>query len=147
MRTFRVQTFVASFLCALVGIASFVWGTAPSSASTPESLQIFKECSQFTGHVGDHCTITYSSLEAIPPLTKVFYFGPVLPASTPYNPNRISSAVVLETPGGDTATGHCTLSQKTLLGTCTFEGGTGVLTGFHAIVSVSVESTGLFHWD
>jgi hypothetical protein len=38
--------------------------------------------------------------------------------------NRLSSEVVLVTPNGATATGHCTLSRAGL-GTCIFSGGPG----------------------
>jgi hypothetical protein len=60
----------------------------------------------------------------------------------------LSAGVVLTTPGGDTATGHCTLSFKTGLGTCTFARGTGALAGLHANVAVSFDpSTGVTIWD
>ena len=50
---------------------------------------------------------------------------------------RLSGKVVLTTPDGDTAAGHCTLSFKTGFGTCTFARGTGDLKGFHANVEVT----------
>jgi hypothetical protein len=59
----------------------------------------------------------------------------------------ISSDVVLTTAGG-TAAGHCTLSFKTGVGTCTFARGTGELAGFHANVQVAFDfATGVTTWD
>ena len=59
----------------------------------------------------------------------------------------ISSDVVLTTADG-TAAGHCTLSFKTGVGTCTFARGTGELAGFHANVKVTFDfATGVTTWD
>lgn len=59
----------------------------------------------------------------------------------------MSGNVVITTPEG-TAAGHCTLSFKTGLGTCTFARGTGQLAGFHANVKVAFDfTTGITTWD
>ena len=59
----------------------------------------------------------------------------------------MSGNVILTTPDG-TAAGHCTLSFKTGLGTCTFAQGTGDLTGFHANVKVLFDfATGVTTWE
>ncbi|CAN5852178.1 hypothetical protein BH24ACI5_BH24ACI5_10190 [soil metagenome] len=59
----------------------------------------------------------------------------------------LSAKVVITTPDGSTA-GHCTLSFKTGLGTCTFARGTGELAGFHANVNVTFDfATGITTWD
>ena len=43
--------------------------------------------------------------------------------------------------------GHCTLVFASLPGRCTFSGGTGKFTHFRASVAVSVDETGLWHWE
>ena len=48
---------------------------------------------------------------------------------------------------GNVAAGHCTLVFASLPGRCTFSGGTGKFTHFHASAAVSVDTTGLWHWD
>jgi hypothetical protein len=60
----------------------------------------------------------------------------------------LSANLVLTTPDGDTAAGHCTLSFKTGLGTCTFARGTGALAGFHANLDVTFDfATGVTTWE
>lgn len=60
----------------------------------------------------------------------------------------ISAKIVLTTPAGDTASGHCTLSFKTGSGRCTFSRGTGALEGLQASVAVSFDpSSGVTIWD
>ena len=72
------------------------------------------------------------------------YFGPLLE-------DRTTSRIVVTTPGGDTATGHCSLSYKTFVGTCVVTGGTGALAGLHANVRVTSDfdsdPAGVFTWE
>ena len=93
----------------------------------------------------DHCTVVESEAGPIPVGTEAFYTGPLLE-------RRTTSGVILTTPAGDTATGHCSLNYTTGLGTCVFTSGTGALAGFHANLKVTSAfpqeyPDGLFTWD
>ena len=87
----------------------------------------------------DTCTVRTSTAGSIPEGTVATYSGPVFT-------NRPSTEVVLVTPNGATATGHCTLG-RTGLGTCTFSRGTGWLAGFHAILKVTTSCDGVVVWE
>ena len=50
-------------------------------------------------------------------------------------------------PGNNAAFGHCRLDLATVLGTCTFSGGTGMYKRFHANVAVSPVSGPVVAWD
>jgi hypothetical protein len=138
MRNLLIPALSASAFLALSVVA-------PLAAEAPalQPLSIAKECSKFTGHVGDYCTITKSNLAAIPAGTKAFYHGPVL------GPVFLSSSVVLDVGNGNTAFGYCNvdMSAPPEVGTCTFWSGSGSLTGFQAVVKLTTDSTGLYHWD
>ena len=105
---------------------------APSvSASSPRSgaLNVTKECSGYTGAAGSFCTITSSGLPALEVGSKILYLQPAA-FLTP-----AGSDVVLDLPGpgSNAAFGNCSLA----VGHCTFWGGTGKFTWFHASVAVS----------
>ena len=112
-----------------------------ASASSPiQPLLVRKTCDAF-----NHCTVVESVTGPLPVGTEAFYSGPLLET-------RTTSGVTLTTPTGDTATGHCSLSYKTGLGTCVFTSGTGALAGFHAKLKVSSafppeNPGGIFTWD
>jgi hypothetical protein len=110
-----------------------------STAADPQPLVIHKECSQFTGDVPSFCTIVNSTLSAIPPGTKVYYFGPQID-----DPNYTSSLVVIKAGRGSRATGYCSLLG--VEGTCSFWEGTGALAGFHAAVQVTHDGGPNFTW-
>jgi hypothetical protein len=119
---------------------------APSvSASSPRSgdLSVTKECSGFTGAAGSFCTITSSNLKAIEVGSRIVYLQPA-DLGTPSG-----SDVVLDTPGpgNNTASGHCALDPATGSGLCTFSGGTGKFTWFHATVDVSYLGGLNFGWE
>ena len=124
-------------------IFAFVSIIAPAlaAAPTPQPLNIAKECSQNNGKPGAFCTITKSSLGAIPVGTKIFYYGPVM------GPPILSSDVVLGAGEGNTAIGYCNVELAKAAGTSTFWAGSGTLSGFQAILTLSIDSTGLYHWD
>jgi hypothetical protein len=108
------------------------------SASSPlGQISLTKTCD-----APAHCTVQTSLPNSpLPAGTEGFYNGP-FPIS------RLSSEVVLVTPGGaGTATGHCTLSFVSAVGTCTFARGTGSLTGFHAILTVTTSDWETFLWE
>ena len=123
----------------IVALAAVI--PSASAGATLEPLHITKECSGFTGGPGSYCTITGSDLSAIPVGTKVFYRGPVIS-----DPNFLSSRAVVKAGHGNRAYGYCSAIYAPYHGVCTFWRGTGTLSGFHASVDVSADSTGI-HWD
>ncbi|MDO8485798.1 MAG: hypothetical protein Q7S35_12730 [Candidatus Limnocylindrales bacterium] len=137
MRSGRGLLVVAGAILALT-----VFAISVSASSSPHALHITKDCSKFTGVAPTYCTIAASNLGAIRAKAKVWYNGPVL-----NNSYFLSSNVVIDTWHGNTATGYCNFDAETSDGICTFWKGTGTLTGFHAVVHVTVDSKGLFHWD
>ena len=116
----------------------------PATAATAlQPLKVAKECSQYSGDVPSFCTITASSLAAIKPGSKVLYYGPVA-----NNPAFSSNNVVLDDGAGNTAAGNCIVDFGSgPAGLCAFYGGNGTLSGFKAIVKVSVDDKRIWHWD
>ena len=113
---------------------------APSLSGSPNRPPLLtKTCDAF-----NHCTVVTSEAGPIPVGTEALYAGPLLE-------RRTTSAVVLMTPNGDTATGNCSLNYKTGLGTCVFTSGTGALAGFHANLKVTSDFVtnpeGVFTWS
>jgi hypothetical protein len=89
----------------------------------------------------DHCTVITASSGPFPVGSDVNYFGPLLES-------RTTSRILVTTPAGDTADGHCSLSYKTGTGTCVITGGTGALAGLHANIKVSSDADFLvFTWE
>jgi hypothetical protein len=104
--------------------------TAAPTATTPAvkgTFHLEKTCS------GTECTVTMSSLAAIPVGTAISYSGPGM--------NALTATVKVQ--GGD-ATGTCDIS--TLPGACTFTTGTGTLAKFPAKVVVTQTGPTWF-WD
>ena len=123
------------------GVAATATGDRPSSASSPiRRLLLTKTCDAAFPNT-PICTVQVSEAGPFPAGTEAYYTFAVLDFD-----KLLSAGVVLTTPGGDTATGHCTLSFKTRLGTCTFARGTGSLAGLHANIDVSLAS-GVTIWD
>jgi len=110
--------------------------TSESSASNQESLLLTKTCDP----IEPHCTVQTSSAGPIPVDSDIEYFGPLLA-------DRTTSRIVVTTPAGDTATGNCSLSYRTLEGTCVLTSGTGTLVGLHANVKVFESAPGVFTWE
>jgi hypothetical protein len=134
MRSIRRLALFVTVVGALMTFAPAV------EASIPHNLTFIKDCSQFSGTVPSYCTITDSNVAAIPPGTKVWYYGPVISSSV-----LTSSNVTIKT-AGNTASGYCQVDNRTGDGMCTFWKGTGTLAGFHAIVVVSAASDVSFNW-
>jgi hypothetical protein len=126
-------------LCAILALG--IRASVVSATSTPHPVHILKDCSTFDGRPPSLCTITASDLGAIPVGTKVWYQGPVLT-----NSYFLSSDVSLEAVGG-TATGYCIFVSKPSTGICTFWKGTGTLARFTAVLDVTRDAAGLWHWD
>lgn len=115
---------------------------APSVAASPRTgdLQITKECSEYTGQAGSFCTFVSSNVKAIPAGARIYY-------ASAAGATSLDADVAIVAGPGNVATGHCTLDFLALPGLCTFSGGTGKFTHFQAWASVSVDGTGLWHWD
>ena len=124
----------------IVALGAVIPAASAGTALTP--LHITKECSGFTGGPGSFCTITGSDLAAIPVGTKVFYKGPVIS-----DPNFLSSRVVAKVGHGSRAYGYCSAIYSPYHGVCLFWHGTGTLKGFHASIDVTLDASGVFHWD
>jgi hypothetical protein len=109
-----------------------------------QPLKISKECSEFTGESPSFCTITESSLAAIPAGTKILYYGPVISSLL-----FVSTTAVIAVGAGDTALGYCVTydSASPPSGTCAFHAGSGTLAGFQAVVAVTVDDEQIWHWD
>jgi hypothetical protein len=135
--------FVLALIAGIVGVALAPGGSSPVSAASPKaSLQVMKECSAYTGAAGDYCTITSSNLAAIAPGSRVYY-------DKAFNghANALNSNVVLDAGAGNAAFGHCSVDGETGIGKCTFHGGTGTLSGFHAKVAVAAVGGPDWTWD
>ena len=116
-------------------------GVALSSVRSG-ALNIRKECSTYTGHAGEICTITSSNLKAIEVGSTIHY-------ETDAVDGLLDTDVILDPPGpgNNVAFGHCTLSLVTGVGACSFSGGTGKFTRFQANVDVSPLGWPDFAWD
>ena len=137
MRSVQRYLFVAAAILALTV------ATVPVSASSSlHEIHITKDCSKDTGIAPAYCTVAASSLRAIPVHAKVWYLGPILS-----NAYFLSSNIKIDAWHGNTATGYCQVDAKDSSGICTFWKGTGTLAGFHAVLHVSIDSKGLWHWD
>jgi hypothetical protein len=123
-------------------------GTVASlvSSSFPRrgELHVTKDCSDYHGQAGDFCTIRLSNLDAIETGSKVTYAQ-----AADFGTFTLDSDVVLDVPGpgNNVAFGHCHLNLVTGLGLCTFSGGTGKFTQFHASANVSYLSGPNYAWD
>ena len=132
------RLFLVVAAAAVVALIAF----APSVAASPRSghLQITKECSEYTGQAGSFCTFVSSNIKAIPTGARIYY-------ASAAGATSLDTDVAVVAGPGNVATGHCTLDFLALPGQCTFSGGTGQFTHFQASAAVSVDGTGLWHWD
>jgi hypothetical protein len=131
------------FVVVAVAILTLTMSAATTSASTTlHTLHLTKDCATNTGIAPTYCVIAASNLRALPVRAKVWYLGPVL-----NNAYFLSSNIKIDAWHGNTATGYCQADAQTSTGLCTFWKGTGTLTGFHAVLKVSIDAKGLWHWD
>jgi hypothetical protein len=104
------------------------------------ALHVTKECSQYDGSVGSFCTITSSNINAIKPGMRVVYLRALANGV-------LNSDIVLSLPHGSAAFGHVVLDLPAQQGHVTFSGGTGKFARFQADAVVSLDSSGVWHWD
>ena len=130
------------FLVATSAVLSLAALAAPVAAS-PRSgdLQITKECSEYTGQAASFCTFVSSNITAIPSGARIYYY------TSPAGATSLDTDVAIVAGPGNVAAGHCTLDFLALPGRCTFSEGTGQFVHFTASAAVSVDGTGLWHWD
>lgn len=115
---------------------------APASSWRSGALRVTKECSAYTRLAGSFCTITSSNVKGIKVGSRVVY-------AEDAGATSLDSDVILDPPGpsNNTAFGHCALDFATRRGLCTFSGGTGKFTRFHATVAVSHQGGPNWAWD
>jgi hypothetical protein len=147
MRSFKTNRRFAGMVAVLVLAIGITAASALAGSASPRSgdLVVAKECSGFVPtNNPPYCTITSSSLGAIPDGSRIFYLDPN-GLGTP-----TGGAVVLDPPGpgNNQAFGTCFLGGDPMH--CEFSGGTGKFTWFHASVVVTVTDPGtpdeLWHW-
>lgn len=103
------------------------------------ALHLTKECSEYLGRAGDHCTVIKSNVKLIPSGSRVFYLSLANLVQGTYDGN-----VELRVSDGNLAFGHCTVFDlfatiaNTTIGNCSFSGGVGQFEGFQAQIVVSV---------
>jgi hypothetical protein len=112
----------------------------PLASATPRSgtLKVDKECSGFTGLPGSFCTFYASNVGWAPVDTNILYL----------QPDQNPTDVILDPPGpgNNKAFGSCDLPDG-FNGVCTFTGGTGKFTHFHATITVTYLGGLNFHWE
>jgi hypothetical protein len=146
MRRLETSKRFAGLIAVLVLAAGITAASALAGASdddeSPRSgaLHVTKECSQYNGQAGSFCTITSSSIRAIKPGMRVVYLQPL-------GAGVLDSDIVLSSRRRPAAFGHVVLDLATAQGRVTFSGGTGKFRGFHADVAVSVDASGVWHWN
>ena len=115
---------------------------APGVAASPRrgDLHVAKECSEYSGQAGSFCTFTWSNIKAIQPGDRIVY-------ARAAGIGSLDTDVRIVAGPGNVARGHCTLVFASLPGRCTFSGGTGKFTHFRASAAVSLDATGLWHWN
>jgi hypothetical protein len=133
----------------LVVAAAFSFAALAFSASAAnrshratQPFHATKDCSGFTGLVGAFCTIRSSNVKALRVGSRLFYLQVA-------SKTEMNADTVIYAGPGNIAAGHCLLRFATGVGQCTFSDGTGTLSGFHARVHVSADSSipKLWHLD
>lgn len=129
----------------LAVVAAGAFAVAGSASSSPRSgeLHVTKECHEYHGLAGQHCTITSSNIPAIKVGSQVVYASA---AGDPI-PGQLNSDLIIDGPGNNTAYGHVALDVSTGTGVVTLSGGTGEFKHFHAQVAVSPLGWPNFAWD
>lgn len=126
-------------------IAALTAGLGISLLSLPAfsvsgTLQVTKECSQYTGEAGSFCTITVSNCDAIPIGSKIVY------AKAVTETGGLDTDIVINTPKGDTGYGHVVLDGATESGTVTLKGGTGQLANLAGELVVAPLAKPTYSW-
>ena len=111
-------------------VVALAVAVAPLASATPRSgtLKVDKNCRGYTGGPGSFCTFFASNVAWAPVGTNIFYL----------QPGQNPTDVILDPPGpgNNKAFGSCDLPDG-FNGVCTFAGGTGKFTHFHATITVT----------
>jgi hypothetical protein len=136
MHSVRRLLMVAGTIMALVG------AVPTASADSPRSgdLHLTKDCHGYTGLAGSSCVITSSSLQAIPVGSRVVY-------ASALGATAVDSDVTLVAGPGNSAFGHCSFDLVKMVGGCSFLGGTGTFTRFHASLDTTFLAPKVWHLD
>jgi hypothetical protein len=140
-----VKTVFGLLLAVVAAGALAVASPAQNTGSSLRSgeLHVAKECPDYHGLAGEHCTIVWSNLNALKGGSNVVYAQAV-----DFRAGVLDSDLVIDGPGDNAAFGHVVLDLVTSSGSITFSGGTGVFSGFHARVAVTYNTgDNLWHWD
>jgi hypothetical protein len=139
MKSKTLTTIVSLTLAVVI---CFSAGSVSANDERNGRIHITKDCANYNGLPGGHCTIASSNLSEIRTGSNVYYdqaFG--VPAGL------LDSNVVLDAGNGNRALGRYTLDGSTGLGLCTFSDGTGQLAGFTARINVSYLGGTLWAWE
>ena len=139
------MTISAVFGSLLAAVAAGAYAGAGSAENTrsrsrSRELHMTKECGEYKGQAGHFCTITSSSVKAIPAGSRIWYLQAAGPAS-------LDSDIVLVVGPGNYALGHVTLDFETGTGEVRFAGGTEKFTSFRATADVSAVGGTNWAWD
>lgn len=128
-----------TFLLSLLPIAA-VQIASPAYAESG-TLQLTKECSEYTGEADSFCTIASSNFDAIPVGSKVVY------AKAVTADGGLDTDIAINTPNGDTAYGRVVLDGATETGTVTLKGGTGKFENLAGELAVAPLAPPSYSWE
>jgi hypothetical protein len=103
------------------------------------TLEVAKECSEYKGLAGDHCTLTASNIPELGVGTQIVYADAA-------SGGTLDTAISLESGPGNTAHGRVVLDLASGTGRVTLSDGTGSLAGIQAKADVSADAAGIWHW-
>jgi hypothetical protein len=144
------KPFIPTAILIFAGITACSDTTAPmqsalgaTESARSGSFRVEKNCSDYHGLAGETCTVTSSTLKEIERGSTITY------ASGADMNGLVNTDVILDPPGpgNNIAFGHCEISLVTGTGVCSFSGGTGKFTWFHATADVSPLGDLNFAWD
>ena len=124
---------------AVIATASSAHGQAPPLKPHKGALHVTKTCGDYHGAVGEFCTLASSNIDVFKPGMQVVYLQALSHDGT------LDSDLAISAGHGSVTIGHVVLNGTT--SQITFLGGTGEFDGFHADAVVSVDGTGVWHWD
>jgi len=118
-----------------------------ASAGTHKDFHLDKTCAEDSSEpLGYVCTVQHSDFKWIPAGTDIHYA-----AIPPLDPNLVVAATIEIRNGSTTGVCDWTHPVEEVLATCTFDTGTGRLTGFHLKVDVSADDPNdpesIWYWD
>ncbi len=136
-----------SAVVALLAAVSVSPALAAPAMPATQAMKIVKECNEYNGDTPSYCMITDSNIAAILKGTKIWYWGPDLGVADPV---MTASNALIDAGAGDLASGYCIVDQTDAThqaGMCAFTAGSGTLADFNALIKVTEDAAGAFHWD